>query len=269
MMKEAIFQFNKDDVKKEDVIASLAKYGIAVIHNYVDQSRLEKLRVESLDLLEVETKDRLQIDESAMQRLPLKDLNTEKYFTISSLSNDEIFEHVTKDFFHPYSYTLENIYIHRDVNKMAFNAVWHIDPVITVKFYVYLNDVDKTNGAFMYNLGSHREGYYRLMYKRHTGDNHPTFGIPDEEILNAVNIEAKAGSMVIFNPIGTHSAGQIEEGKERQVIRYHYTTIQPKSKFKRLTYRLWRTKLNPVRYYGSRDEYYNIKHKSQDYHVEE
>ena len=266
-MKEFNFQFD-NDAKKEDIVESLSKYGIAVIHNYVDESRLEKLRIESLDLLGVKTKDRLQIDECSMQRLPLKELNSEKYPIMSSLTNDEIFGYVTKDFFHPYSNRLENVYIHRDVNKMAFNSVWHMDPVTTVKFYVYLNDVDKTNGAFKYNLGSHREGYYRLMYKRQTGDTHPTFGIPEEEILNAVDIEAKAGTMVIFNPIGTHSAGKIEKGKERLVIRYHYTTVPPTSKFKRLTYKLWRTKLNPVRYHGSRDEYYNIKHKSQDYHVE-
>ena len=83
------------------------------------------------------------------------------------------------------------------------------------------------------------------------------------------DVEAKAGSMLIFNPMGTHSAGKIEKGKERSVIRYHYTTVPTKSKFKRLTYKLWRTKFNPVRYQGSRDEYFNIKHKSQDYHVEE
>ena len=34
------------------------------------------------------------------------------------------------------------------------------------------------NGALKYNIGSHREGFYRLMYKRHTGDTFPTFGIP-------------------------------------------------------------------------------------------
>ena len=267
MMKEIDFEF-EDDHDKDAIIASLTKYGIAVIHNYVTGERLEKLKQESLELLGVKTDDRLQIDECAMQRMGLANFNANKYPTMSSLTKDEIFSHVTKDFFHPYSHQLENIYIHRDVNKMAFNSVWHIDPVITVKFYVYLNDVDKTNGAFKYNLGSHREGYYRLMYKRHTGDTHPTFGIPEDEILNEVNVEAKAGSMLIFNPIGTHSAGKIEKGKERFVIRYHYTTVPPKSKFKRLTYKLWRTKLNPVRYQGSRDEYFNIKHKSQDYHVE-
>jgi hypothetical protein len=268
MMKEVNFQFENAN-NKDGIISSLAKYGIAIIHNYVDSSRLEKLREESMDLLGVKTKDRLEIDESAMQRMALSNFNAKKYPTMASLTNDEIFEHVTKDFFHPYSHQLENIYIHRDVNKMAFNSVWHIDPMITVKFYVYLNDVDKTNGAFKYNLGSHREGYYRLMYKRHTGDTHPTFGIPEDEILNAIDVEAKAGSMLIFNPMGTHSAGKIEKGKERSVIRYHYTTVPTKSKFKRLTYKLWRTKFNPVRYQGSRDEYFNIKHKSQDYHVEE
>lgn len=268
MMQQFTYQFDRN-FKKEDIVKSLSKYGIAVINNYVDKPRIEKLREESLNLLSLDTQERLQKDESTLQRISAKNIKSSIYPTITSLTKDEIFDYVTHDFFHPYPFSLENVYLHRDVNKMTFNAVWHMDPVTTVKFYVYLNDVDRTNGALKYNLGSHREGYYRLMYKRHTGDTHPTFGIPEDEILHAVDVEASAGSMLIFNPIGAHSGGQIEKGKERFAIRYHYTTIPPKSLFKRLTYKLWRTRLNPVRYYGSRDEYYNIKHKSQDYHVEE
>ena len=50
-----------------------------------------------------------------------------------------------------------------------------------------------------------------MMYKRHIGDNFPTFGIPEEELLNAEDVEAKAGSLLIFNPIGAHSTAEIGE----------------------------------------------------------
>ena len=107
------------------------------------------------------------------------------------------------------------------------------------------------------------------MYKRHTGDTFPTFGIPEEELLNAEDIEASAGSLLIFNPIGAHSAGQIEDGLERFVIRLHFTTISPTSIMKRGWKRLWRTRLNPVKPLISRDELYNTKHKSKDFHLNE
>ena len=108
-----------------------------------------------------------------------------------------------------------------------------------------------------------------MMYKRHTGDYFPTFGIPDDELINAEDIEASAGSLLIFNPIGAHSAGQIQEGEERFVIRLHFTTIRPTSIIKRGWHRLWRTSLNPVKPLISKDEMYSTKHKSRDFHLNE
>ena len=204
-----------------------------------------------------------------MQKVTLGKLDKEKFPSISSLPKDEFFNFVAKDFFNPFPYQVPFAYIHRDINKIDFNGAWHQDPSTSVKFYFYLNDVGVKNGAFKYNIGSHREGFYRLMYKRHTGDFFPTFGIPEEELLNAEDVEASAGTLIIFNPMGTHSAGQIQEGLERFVIRLHFTTVTPTSIMQRGWHRLWRTGLNPVKPLISRDELYNTKHKSKDFHLNE
>jgi len=262
------YRFDKN-FNKEDIIDSLAKYGIAVIEGFLDEHELSQLKNECTSLIDIKDQDRIEKNKSVMQKITLSKLDKEKFSLVSSLPKNEFFNFVAKDFFNPFSYRVPFAYIHRDVNKIDFNGAWHQDPSTSVKFYFYLNDVGVANGAFKYNIGSHREGFYRMMYKRHTGDNFPTFGIPDDELINAEDIEASAGSLLIFNPIGTHSAGQIQKGLERFVIRLHFTTISPTSIIKRGWHRLWRTSINPVKPLISRDELYNIKHKSKDFHLNE
>jgi len=262
------YKFEKNFDKK-DIIDSLAKYGIAVIEGFLDESQLTKLKNECTLLLDANDQDRIEKNKSVMQKVTFSKLDKEKFPSVSSLPKNEFFNFVAKDFFNPFSYEPHSVYIHKDVNRIDFNAAWHQDPSTAVKFYFYLNDVGVKNGAFKYNIGSHREGFYRLMYKRHTGDYFPTFGIPEEELLNAEDVEASAGSLFIFNPAGTHSAGQIEEGLERFVIRLHFTTVRSTSIMKRGWHRLWRTGLNPVKPLISRDELYNTKHKSKDFHLNE
>ena len=262
------YRFDKN-FKKEEIIDSLAKYGIAVIDGFLDEIQLKKLKNECTSLLDVSDQDRIEKNKSVMQKITLGKLDKENFPSTSSLPKNEFFNFVAKDFFNPFPYQVPFAYIHRDVNKIDFNGSWHQDPSTSVKFYFYLNDVGVENGAFKYNIGSHREGFYRMMYKRHIGDNFPTFGIPEEELINAENIEASAGSLIIFNPIGAHSAGQIQDGLERFVIRLHFATVSPTSIIQRGWHRLWRTRLNPVKPLISRDELYSTKHKSKDFHLNE
>ena len=267
-MSQFNYRFDKEFDKKE-ITNCLSKYGIAVIDEFLDTNQLKKLRNECESLLNINDQDRIERNKSVMQKITLNKLDKQKFSSVYDLPQNEFFNFVAKDFFNPYPYQIPFAYIHKDINKIDFNGAWHQDPSTSVKFYFYLNDVGIENGAFKYNIGSHREGFYRMMYKRHIGDNFPTFGIPEEELLNVENIEATAGSLLIFNPIGAHSAGQIKEGLERFVIRLHFAPISPTSIIQRGWHRLWRTKLNPIKPLISREERYNVKHKSKDFHLEE
>ena len=262
------YRFSKK-FEKEDITSSLAKYGIAVIENYLSEKEVENLRNESSELLNERDESRLEKNESVLKKSTINSLDKKKYPMITTLPKSKFFTYVAKDFFDPFPFIVPLAYIHRDVNKIDFNGAWHQDPQTSVKFYIYLNDVNEKNGALRYNIGSHREGFYRMMYKRHTGDTFPTFGIPEEELLNAEDIYGKAGTIIAFNPIGAHTAGQIQKGTERFVIRFHYTALRPKSLMKRGWYKLWRTPFNPVKPLISRDEFYSQKHKSLDFHLNE
>lgn len=262
------YRFSKE-FDKDEITKCVSKYGIAVIEDYVSGKELEQLRSESLEILNSKKDTRLEKNESALQKATINSLSSEKFPMVTTLPKSDFFNYAAKDFFGPYPYIVPLAYIHKDVNRIDFNGAWHQDPQTSVKFYIYLNDVNSKNGALKYNIGSHREGFYRMMYKRHTGDTFPTFGIPEEELLNAENIEGNAGTLIVFNPIGAHSAGQIEKGMERFVIRFHYTSLRPTSIMKRGWYKLWRTPFNPVKPLISKDEMFDQKHKSLDFHLNE
>lgn len=262
------YRFEKN-FERDEITKCLAKYGIVVIDNFLESEELKKLTDECDLLLNSKEHDRIEKNKSVMQKVTLSKLNSDEFTQVSTLCKNDFFNYVAKDFFNPYSFQVPFAYIHKDRNKIDFNGAWHQDPSTSVKFYFYLNDVGIENGAFRYNIGSHREGFYRMMYKRHTGDFFPTFGIPDDELINAEDIEASAGSLLIFNPIGAHSAGQIKEGKERFVIRLHFTTVPSTSIVKRGLHKIWRTRFNPVKPLISRDEMYSRNHKSKDFHLNE
>jgi ectoine hydroxylase-related dioxygenase (phytanoyl-CoA dioxygenase family) len=256
--------FNNDEVTK-----SLAKYGISVIEDFFDTNQLEQIKSEATEILNMKTDSRMEKNLSILQKASINSLDKKKFPMTTSLPKSEFFRYVAKDFFGSYPFIVPLVYIHKDVNKIDFNGAWHQDPQTSVKFYIYLNDVSSRNGALKYNIGSHREGFYRLMYKRHTGDTFPTFGLPEDELLNAESIEGKAGTLIAFNPIGAHTAGQIENEMERFVIRFHFTALRPTSIMKRGYHKLWRTRLNPVKPLVSRDEMFSQKHKSMDFHLNE
>lgn len=261
------YRFGKD-FDKEKIIHSVSKYGIAVIEDFLEPKELEQLKNESEILLKKQNEKKVTKNETIIQKISLKSIDQKKFQEISSLMHNNFFNYVAKDFFGPYPFAPEQAYITYDKNEMAKNFQWHQDSITSIKFYFYLNDVTKKNGALKFDIGSHRKGFFRLMCKRMMGDYGGAFSIEEDEILNGEDIEATAGSLVIFNPSGTHAAGQIEHGLERFVIRFHFVASPTTSFVDRVTHKLWQTPLNVVRNQNvARDARYNKRHQSLDHHM--
>jgi len=100
---------------------------------------------------------------------------------------------------------------------------WHFDRQQSLKFYINLVDVDESNGAFEYDIGSHREGHFRANYYILMGTpiGEIPNDIPENELRNPTVISAKAGDLVIFDPDGFHRGGIVSPGRERKVVRGH------------------------------------------------
>ena len=100
---------------------------------------------------------------------------------------------------------------------------WHFDRQESLKFYVNLLPVTLDNGAFQYDVGSHREGH--LIANNFILQGVPVGqipnDIPEEFLRNPVVIEVDAGDLVVFDAAGYHKAGSVSLGNERMVIRGH------------------------------------------------
>ena len=97
------YRFDKN-FNKEDIIDSLAKYGIAVIEGFLDEHELSQLKNECTSLIDTKDQDRIEKNKSVMQKITLSNLDKEKFSLVSSLPKNEFFNFVAKDFFNPFSY---------------------------------------------------------------------------------------------------------------------------------------------------------------------
>lgn len=100
----------------------------------------------------------------------------------------------------------------------------HFDTQRSLKFLIYLLDTDVSNGAFSYAKRSHIENSaYRKKFLSQGGYLQELQNVPSEIESDTIDLEpitGPAGSVVIFDTDGWHSAGRLEDDtKERRIIR--------------------------------------------------
>jgi hypothetical protein len=108
----------------------------------------------------------------------------------------------------------------------------------TVKAWLYLNDIDETNGALVYAPGSHRLSWGRLLYEYeasirvarskvngavHTSVPYGLVRMPRPEQLKRMGIAerstcAKANTLVIANTMGFHRRGEFQPDTTRNLL---------------------------------------------------
>ena len=113
---------------------------------------------------------------------------------------------------------------------LARNGWLHFDRTNCLKFFIYLTDINKTNGAFSCSPGSRSKGK-ELRKKAWVSKNY-------ENVKNRIEldykeliikypvfpVEAKAGTLIVFDTDCFHKGGECEDGKSRLVVRAHCTT---------------------------------------------
>ena len=128
-----------------------------------------------------------------------------------------------------------DIFLSHDFNSyqdrgLEVNGHLHYDKRQTLKFFLYLSDVDKSSGAFSILPGSRDQGMrWRAqdagMNRIYTSaeynvDSH-RFGL--EFLKNeTLPIEGPAGTIIAFDSDTLHFGGRVERGRERKVARVHY-----------------------------------------------
>jgi len=150
---------------------------------------------------------------------------------------------ITKGFF-------ESIYSTHDFKfdgSTGRNGYLHFDRNASLKYFLYLNDVTKENGAFFIQPNSHKLG--KKPRQKAWGNLIPKpndslfkkiivklFGKPFKDVKNRIEldypelydesklipVEGKAGTLIVFDSDLFHQGGKInKKGAERIVIRMH------------------------------------------------
>lgn len=121
---------------------------------------------------------------------------------------------------------LSNIYQtfdNKESNHIAQKP--HIDRIPTLKFMLYVNDLDFNNGAFCLSPGSNHWAKKKFGNLRKSYSDEKFFedtrDIPKPILKRMIPIEGKAGTIIIFNTDCVHHQGLVKSGKTC-IVRAHY-----------------------------------------------
>ena len=138
-------------------------------------------------------------------------------------------------------------YDYKNNGELGRNGYLHFDRNVSLKYFLYLNDVTKENGAFFIQPNSHKLG--KELREKAWGKFIPTpndnflkkvllklFGKHFSVVKNRLEldypelydysklipVEGKAGTLIVFDSDVFHQGGKInKEGEERIVLRMH------------------------------------------------
>jgi len=139
-----------------------------------------------------------------------------------------------KDLYHKYTGTSSGygmgVFATHDYKfngELARNGWLHFDRLWKFKFFIYLTNVDKSSGAFTCCPGSREKGL-ELRQEASRGSkyegvkNRIELDYPELlDIFPQEPVEAEAGTLIVFDTNTFHKGGQVEDGKERLIVRLH------------------------------------------------
>ena len=220
----------ENEATSDYVVDVLRRYGISIVRRFAYGQMLHELRDEYDRIFSEEddgifAKHEHPANEGGkVARLNRLNLGRASFPTCHKVFESKFMEDIARVYFAPYGYVLnDEIFATYEVQSHQPILPWHYDRQQSLKFYIYLSETTRINGAFEYVPGSHREGRYRANYHLIRGIRHQDLpnDIPEDEIINPVTIDGSAGDLIIFDADGFHRGGVVQEGKERMVIRGH------------------------------------------------
>jgi hypothetical protein len=207
----------------DQTVKSLRAEGICVFEGFLDRKTLEHLNDE-FDQLFSRTISGVSFGVHPPGKMATVD--TEKCEdgllpTIFKIFLSSSFRLVAERYLPTGSVFNDKIVATHDVKTGPISDI-HFDSLRALKFLIYLLDSDQSNGAFGYARRTHTENTaYRETFLRSGGRLLDLQNIPAEsESVELTPICAPAGSLIIFDTDGFHSAGTLADAaNERKILR--------------------------------------------------
>lgn len=247
-------------------LEKLAQEGVLILEDFLSPADLESLIPEYERILQTENDaiSHLNYPQGVARRIEFSKLVATEYPATHRTFHLEFMKKMADRYLETPNHFNHEIYVakdeHEEVN--ALNEL-HYDKLSTLKFFLYLNDIDESNGAFEAVPGSHKISQELMEFYRKRGKKIaklPNRQLP-KELQKAVPMVAKAGSLIIFTTDTYHRAGRVEKGKHRMIMRGHCRQ-NPMPKYSPdLLSKQWFNEsfLNPSRYFYGLSDLFGAK----------
>jgi hypothetical protein len=245
----------------EPTLEKLAEHGVLILENYLSSDDLSSLIKEYEEILQTENQfiSVLDYPQGVARIIEFDDMEENAFPKTQETFSSDFMRQVANRYLGTPNYFNHHIYVAKDEYEEvnALNQL-HYDKISTLKFFLYLNDIDETNGAFEAVPGSHKLAKNIMDFYQKRGKKIaklPNRNLP-ESMNKPVPMVAKAGSMIVFTSDTFHRAGRVDQGKNRMIMRGHCRP-KPMTKYAPdLFSKQWFNEsiLNPSRYvYGISD----------------
>lgn len=123
----------------------------------------------------------------------------------------------------------------KNANNLHSASYPHADvPYPTVKVFLYLNDVDETNAAYIYAKGSHKMTLKRLLFEYKLSVKYAKTKndiVTDEELFEKLGYRSesvcgKANTLFISNNMGYHNRGKFETLEPRKTAQLDFRQLE-------------------------------------------
>jgi hypothetical protein len=221
-----------DAFEPQAALAILLEHGVFRVPGFVGADALTELRKEFESAFEDGQEGVRRIDYSLGRGAVVQPEQVAKHVfpTLREVFLDPQFAALAEGFF-PGEFTLNrDVFVVEDVvGSRHYANDLHYDVLRTLKFYVYLNDVDERNGAFTCVPGSHLE---TEKLRRQHGDKvtlenrQVTRQLPLDHFPAPEPVCGEAGALIVFDTDIWHQAGTMQSG-HRLVMRGHTRLFSP------------------------------------------
>ena len=212
-----------------ETLSILQRDGIFIVKDYINGSSLDDLRKEVLEMCnngnDYGFGKAWRLEGAALSSCGDKLPNIYKAFCNEWLFNLNQ-NYKNQSFCHDIFATHDYIPVSPEALEAAPNGWLHADKKNCLKFFIYLTDIDESNGAFYCSPGSVSAGY-GLRQKMLRDDNYSEKRRLEVEFPELVKqyppeaVNGKAGTLIVFDTDAFHMGGKVEEGKSRLVVRAH------------------------------------------------
>jgi hypothetical protein len=221
---------------REEILKTINRFGLVRIPSYMGYADIANLKDEFFSILNSNDRGLRPLDYPSGQGVVIDryQFNKERFPLTAQVFGDPWMAAVTDLFLGKPNHLNFEIFAALDLPQSQWNpnrqsdpsiVKLHYDKLLTLKFYLYLEDTTAKNGAIECVPGSHT--LTREMVNRHLRNGGSVGNIPNQDIpadAKPIPIEGKAGTLIIFTTDTFHRAGYVSEGQRRLVMRGHSRT---------------------------------------------